>query len=138
MRLWHVDLIEYLPNSQLVAQWRELNSIFKKQDKHILINYIYEYKNKSVLYHYTQKVIDELKARHYNIRSFENMKNYFKGCVISNSAPDFLEHDFDYLTICYYNLKEKYIRGQKDFTNSCWTKLERFYKNTKLEEMRNE
>ena len=35
MRLWHIDLIPYLPKSQLLAQWRELNSIFKKQDKHI-------------------------------------------------------------------------------------------------------
>ena len=43
MRLWHYKLIPFLPNSQLIAQWRELNSIFKKQDKHILINYVYEY-----------------------------------------------------------------------------------------------
>ena len=43
MRLWHIDLIPYLPDLQLIAQWRELNSIFKKQDKHILINYIYNY-----------------------------------------------------------------------------------------------
>ena len=43
MRLWHYDLIEYLPKQQLLGQWRELNSIYVKQDKHILINFIYEY-----------------------------------------------------------------------------------------------
>ena len=29
MRLWRIDLIPYLPRTQLLAQWRELNSIFK-------------------------------------------------------------------------------------------------------------
>ena len=39
------------------------------------------------------------------------------------------EHDNEYLTICYYNLKEKYLRGQKDFTKELWDKLDNFYKN---------
>ena len=45
MRLWHYKLIKegLLPDSQLLAQWRELNSIYVKEDKHILINYIYRY-----------------------------------------------------------------------------------------------
>lgn len=50
MRLWHTDLTPYLPKSQLLAQWRVLNSIFVKEDKHVLINYIYEYpKDKAIL-----------------------------------------------------------------------------------------
>ena len=59
MRLWHYKLIPYLPKSQLLAQWRELNSIFKKQDKHILINYIYEYPRED-LYKYSYIVLNEL------------------------------------------------------------------------------
>lgn len=43
MRLWHYELLPYLPKSQLLGLWRELNSIFKKQNNHILINYIYDY-----------------------------------------------------------------------------------------------
>lgn len=39
MRLWHCEIIPYLPKTQLIAQWRELNSIFAREDKHILINY---------------------------------------------------------------------------------------------------
>ena len=42
MRLWHKDLIPYLPKKQLQGQWRELNSIYKLQNKHILINFINE------------------------------------------------------------------------------------------------
>ena len=42
MRLWHKDIIRFLPKGQLVSQWKELGSIYKNQNKHILINYIYK------------------------------------------------------------------------------------------------
>lgn len=62
MRLWHYKLIPLLPRTQLLAQWRELNSIYKKQNKHILINYIYEYP-KSDLYSYSMLLLLEMKRR---------------------------------------------------------------------------
>lgn len=77
MRLWHYKLISVLPRTQLLAQWRELNSIFKKQDNHILINYIYDYP-KSTLKTYTDMVIKEIEHRGYVIRSWDNYNNYFK------------------------------------------------------------
>ena len=76
MRLWHVDILPFLPRSQLLAQWRELNSIFKRQDQHILINYIYDY-GKEDLYLYTNEVLHEMRKRQFNIRTFEKMENYF-------------------------------------------------------------
>ena len=132
MRLWHIDLIPYLPKSQLLAQWRELNSIFKKQDKHILINYIYEYPNE-YLWEYTMRVIIEMQNRNYEIKSLTNADNYFEGLgripeKIKNLAI-FDEHNDEYLTICYWNLREKYLRGQKDFTEDVWNRLDAFYKN---------
>ena len=128
MRIWHTDLIPYLPRTQLLAQWRELNSIFKKQDKHILINYVYEQPRE--LYLFTEKVIDEMNKRNYKIKSLDNFKKYFanKDIIIFNSKKTFKEHDKDYLTICYYNLLEKCMRGQKDFTLDIWYKLDSFYK----------
>ena len=69
MRLWHYKLIKYLPRQQLVAQWRELNSIFAKQDNHILINYLYEY-DKNDLINYTHLVLEEFSSRGYHINSF--------------------------------------------------------------------
>jgi len=125
MRLWHIDLIPYLPKKQLVAQWRELNSIFKDQPKHILINYIYNY-NKSYLLNYTQAVIRELYNRNYKIKSLENYNKYFS-INKSFGIERFAEHNYDYLEICFYNLKEKYIRGQKDFTEDGWKKLKTFF-----------
>ena len=35
MRLWYYKILEFLPNSQLIAQWCELNSIFKNKPSHI-------------------------------------------------------------------------------------------------------
>ena len=125
MRLWHIDLIPYLPNSQLVAQWRELNSIFKKQDKHILINYIYNYDKKPLL-NYSQAVIREMFNRCYKINTM-NYIIYFLN-INSFGTERFKEHNNEYLTICYYNLREKYIRGQKDFTDNVWNQLDMFYK----------
>ncbi|MBQ0137694.1 MAG: neutral trehalase [Kurthia sp.] len=123
MRLWHVDLIEYLPKGQLLSQWRELNSIFAKEDKHILINYIYEYP-KDDLYLYTEKVIAEMKKRGYKIRAFEKMNHYFQELEeVEDKKPYEKHHNEEYLEICYYNLKEKFIRGQKDYDEKLYEKL---------------
>lgn len=132
MRLWHYELIKYLPKGQLVAQWRELNSIFKKQDKHILINYIYEY-SKDDLYTYTSLVINEMKSRNYKIVKWDNYNIFFgnKEYKIVDK-PYIKHHDFCYFEICYFNLKEKYIRGQKDFEKSLFEQLETLYNKKKL------
>ena len=124
MRLWHYDLIKFLPKSQLLAQWRELNSIFKKQDKHILINYVYDYP-KEDLYIYSGLVIGEMTARGYKIRSVDNYNNYFKDI---NEPKEYYNpfknhHNDRYLTQCFFNLQEKYDRGQKDFDKKTYKEL---------------
>ena len=86
MRIWHYKVIPALPTTQLVAQWRELNSIYEKQDKHILINYIYEY-DKIALYNYSLKVIREFKRRGFKIKSFEKFYEYFKDIIPRHQEP---------------------------------------------------
>lgn len=113
MRLWHIDIIEFLPQSQLVAQWRELNSIYQDQPNHILINYVYSYP-KSYLKAYSNKVLDEMRKRGIIIRSMDKYNTYFAG--VEDTDERFAEHDIEYFMICYYNLREKYLRGQKDFS----------------------
>ncbi len=136
MRLWHKYLIHYLPKSQLIAQWRELNSIFKKGDEHldhILINYVYNY-DKLHLYSYSQLVIDEMKSRGYKINSWDNYKKYFdlnESCLMDYYSKNklsiddiFAEHHNDrYLYQCFYNLQEKYDRGQADFSNQVYRNM---------------
>lgn len=131
MRLWHKDLIPYLPNQQLVAQWRELNAIYRKQPKHILINYIYTY-DKIDLLNYSCLVILQMKKRNFNL-DLKNYYEYFRELYTCSKEPRFnfgmitieencpplifnLTHNEDYLKICCWNLYEKYLRGQKGFT----------------------
>lgn len=117
MRLWHYELLPYLPKSQLIAQWRELNSIFKNQPKHILINYVYNH-NKDYLITYSHEVINEMKNRRYKIKDYNNMENYFHRKVfLVNKDLHYPEHNIRYLAQCYYNLEEKFDRGQKDFSS---------------------
>lgn len=129
MRLWHIDLLPYLPKPQLVAQWQELNSIFKKQDKHILINYIYDY-SKEYLWHYSVAVKNEMAARGFKIRSFEGFDAYFDEVTHREEILHYSEHDNRYLIQCFYNLQEKYDRGQKDFSKERYEAMERFVKQT--------
>ena len=131
MRLWHYKLLPYLPKSQLLAQWRELNSIFKKQDKHILINYVYEYE-KIDLHEYSLMVMAEMRYRHVNFK-LDNFFAYFKNGMCCKgrglySPPFQRHHNTQYLIQCFYNLQEKYDRGQKDFTREQYENLEDFIK----------
>jgi uncharacterized protein (TIGR02328 family) len=117
-----------LPKSQLLAQWRELNSIFKKQDKHILINYVYEYDKKDLLF-YSKLVIKELEKRNIKIKSWENYHKYLWGTFCDDVKDPFKRHhNTQYLIQCFYNLQEKYDRGQKDFTREQYENLEDFIK----------
>lgn len=129
MRLWHYKLIPFLPNSQLIAQWRELNSIYKNQPKHILINYVYRYEKDDLLV-YSLKVTKELEHRGINIKKFDNFVNYFKGYTyrkyIKSEAPFIFHHNERYLRQCFYNLQEKFDRGQKDFSKEQYRKLLQF------------
>ena len=131
MRLWHYKLIPFLPRSQLIAQWRELNSIFKNQPNHILINYVYDYP-KYDLEVYSSLVVNEMVLRGYKITrlSYSNFEKCFgttPTCfaksreefhkVLRKEKPFPKEHNDEYLAVCYFNLLEKCKRGQRDFPN---------------------
>jgi uncharacterized protein (TIGR02328 family) len=138
MRLWHESLIEVLPRQQLLGQWRELNSVYKKEDKHILINFIYEYPKKDLLL-YSLKVILTMQRRGYNI-NLKNFIDYFQikdykemqKILLSNAKTFVKKMNKRYLLQCYYNLQEKYDCG--GITEKEWNKInQRFYEITKME-----
>lgn len=121
MRLWHKNLIPYLPKQQLLGQWRELNSIYKRQNRHILINFVYEH-NPVMLYYYSILVLREMKKRKYMIKNLNNICDFFglfKDVIMEDI--DIANIDIDsiypdkmndrYLRQCYYNLEEKYDCG---------------------------
>ena len=118
MRLYHKDLITVLPRMQLLGQWRELSAIASNINKkgtpnHILVNKIMDYPmNDFVSYaFYVQKEIYE---RGYKTKS-STWKNIESVCNDINIFPlDDIYinwHNKDYLQICYWNLKEKYLCG---------------------------
>ena len=115
MRLWHIDIIPYLPDYQLSEQWKELDLIFRKQPKDILINYIYDYPKEYLLY-YSRIVIKEFLKRHIIIHDFKNYDGYFKDVTIKESDKfRYLQHNNKYFKLCFCLLYERYIRGQKDY-----------------------
>ena len=66
MRLWHTELIPFIPKSQLLAQWRELNSIFVKEDK-TCINQLYlRIPERGFIYLYTNHSGGNARPWHYD------------------------------------------------------------------------
>lgn len=93
--------------------------------KYILINYVYNY-DKKYLWVYSLKVLEELDKRNVTIKQFNHFDRYFADVACAHTGLRYTEHDDEYLTICYYNLREKYLRGQKDFTNELMRNLNAF------------
>ena len=122
MRLWHKDLIKYLPRQQLIAQWRECCAICsniarKGTPNHLLVNKILS--SRGDFYAYTHKVIDEMNNRNYKISvdSLERFNIHFNNTkyAFEDNSTHFniypYWHNDRYLKQCLYNLQEKYDCG---------------------------
>lgn len=116
MRLWHKDLIDYLPQQQLISQWRECCCIAKNicsngTPNHILVNKIMDYPL-SHFYVYGLTVYIAMKDRGYKC-DFHKFDKYFnekdKVTNINNMFQNW--HTERYLAQNYYNLQEKFDCG---------------------------
>ena len=142
MRLWHYKMIPYLPKKQLISQWRECVACMEiyrapnlrgKEIKSPLIDYIKNY-DPTWLTFYTYLVLKEFNKRgfkysrkRYNEFYIWGDIGYFFGNNLKeDDYPMFKEHNNEYLKICYYNLKEKYLRGI--ISDEEWKILDDFYK----------
>lgn len=133
MRLWHKDLIPYLPQQQLISQWRECCAIAAllardHTPNHILVNPIIEY-DPSHFISYCSLVYKEAYERGYKITDKSSHKlhddiwswqQYLKDLLPWNLEDRILVnygeifhnwHNDRYLTQCWYNLQEKHDRG---------------------------
>lgn len=119
MRLWHKDLIPYLPRQQLLGQWRECcliakNITEKGTPNHILINPIMDYPIEHFI-SYTCLVLKEMEDRGYCAVSnafrkyFNDPKLYINTLMRKKIFPDW--HTDRYLEQCLMNLEEKHDRG---------------------------
>ena len=132
-RMWHVDLLPYLPRQQLVAQWRECCCIANDwaaygSPNHILVNVITKYPLAHFVW-YCHAVLEAMWDRGYeprdvaitrinaNISYISEQSSLFElyGDVL-NPIPKAVTlypgwMNDRYLIQCYFNLEEKYDRG---------------------------
>ena len=138
MRLWHKDFISVLPRQQLVAQWRELSSIAgniktKGTPNHMLVNKIMDYPLNHFIT-YSAAVRAEMTRRGY--RTMDKVWD-----KIVNVCPDYniipIEEVYsewmgpEYLLICFWNLREKYLCG--GMTDEEWKKINKVIDDNFLE-----
>lgn len=114
MRLWHKDLIPYLPRQQLVAQWRECCCIARNiyhdgTPNHLLVNKILDYPDED-FNTYTSYVIAEMQKRGYSVRP-DRFWQWRKNKEMSNGRIFEGWHNVRYMRQCYSNLMEKYDCG---------------------------
>ena len=135
MRLWHRDLIKYLPKQQLLGQWRELCLIAgllanDHTPNHILVNPILDYPPEH-FEAFCNLVIEEMNNHNLDIndtvlRKLQDNVRAWRLYLNEDLPFDYVDRDwsmdlgepiyFDwhtnrYLKQCYYNLEEKYDRG---------------------------
>ena len=118
MRLWHTQLINVLPREQLVSAWRELSAIAgsiqkKGTPNHILVNFVLDYDYDHFI-SYADLVRKEMMSRGYRTMNsvwekITNLKSDYKILSKEEIYPN--KMDNEYLTICYYNLYEKFLCG---------------------------
>ena len=129
MRLWHKNLIPVLPREQLVAQWRELSAIAgnikeKGNPNHILVNPIATYPMNYFIT-YAAAVREEMTKRGYRTmdsvwKKIESVCDDYNIVPLNEIYTDWMNDE--YWLICYYNLKEKWLRG--GIKDKDWQKIE--------------
>ena len=142
MRLWHKDLIQYLPDLQLKGQWRECALIADAISKngtpnHLLVNRVMEYPMDDFVT-YCVLVWGEMKNREFTATSQSLARIYrLDGTCISRKNIFDGWHNFEYLRICYANLLEKHNGiGKSRITDEEWQRLCDGYKAITGEEYR--
>lgn len=96
----------------------------------IIISRIVLARTKEYLLYYSNRVLFDMGQRNIRVKSFENYFNYFGDVLCWRPMPSyrFAEHNDEYLLCNYYNLLEKYRRGQKDFSEEEFERLTDFVK----------
>ena len=144
IRCWHYKIVNVLPRSQLLSQYRELISIAKNlrdlgTPNHILVNPILDYPRQDFNI-FCNIVIKAMQDRGYKVSdaSIHKLEDYVDFELDSEQANmKCFEgwHDMEYMEICKMNLREKYIRGQKDFSDDVWDGIAKAYEKYMIDEI---
>lgn len=133
MRLWHKNMIPFLPDMQLKGQWRECVLISKDlQEKgktnHLLINILEEYPHNDFMT-YCWCVFQEMQNRGFKV-TLTSLKKIFNIRYHIDIDMFSCWHNKEYLRVCMANLYEKYKfgRGKSRITETEWQRLLDGYK----------
>lgn len=119
MRLWHYELLPYLDDFHIVAQYRELLAIKRAIDKngtpnHRLVNKVLDYSLLDFKI-YTNKIVNELDKRNiaFQWAKIDEIMDWHSDKFKPSDNKTLYEdwHNNRYLIQCYYNLEEKYDCG---------------------------
>lgn len=146
MRLWHYQLLPYLPDAQFKGQLRELVAIMrdwrdKGKTNHLLINRVMKYDKRCLTtyfikycYWYAQKYHRPISAKY--AVEFQEFCHEVIGFINTPIFEDW--HDTEYLRVCMANLYEKHFLsvGKSRISDSEWQILLDGYKNITGEDYR--
>lgn len=133
MRLWHYELLPYLPDAQLRSQWRECCLIAKDiaekgKPNHLLVNKLEDYSGDEFIT-YCHIVRYQMKSRGFNITTKAEKQIYFRPYTFMLYLfTDW--HNKEYLRVCMANLYEKHFFGvgKSRITDEEWQRLLYGYK----------
>ena len=138
MRLWHEELLPYLPELQFKGQLRELVAIMhdirdKGTTNHILINKVMEYDRTELVRYF----VSYESIYHNRYGKWLNQKYWKEFQRFSQIEPEkkryFSDgwHNKEYLRVCMANLYEKHFFGvgKSRITDEEWERLLEGYKN---------
>lgn len=134
MRLWHHQLLPYLPDAQFKGQLRELVAIMrdwrdKGKTNHLLINRVMEFPKEALYGYYLEYCAYYFNRYGILPRFFEEFKNFAE----TDDIPfDTYEkwHNKEYLRVCVCNLYEKYRFGvgKSKISQEEWDRVLQGYK----------
>ena len=140
MRLWHYELLPYLPDAQFKGQLRELVAIMhdwrhKGKTNHLLINRVMEYPTNDLVKYFIR--YEALYHKRYGKWLIKQCEEFVRFDDKKNSNGVFESwHNKEYLRVCMANLYEKHFFGigKSRITDEEWETLCRGYKEITGEE----
>lgn len=155
MRLWHIDLLPYLPDAQFKGQLRELVATMhdwrdKGKTNHLLINRVMEYDKKELTSYFNRYcevlrksykkgvkggiIIEFLEFAGYRFGTDYLIDDFTSSAFFTDEYEDkpiFVGwHNKEYLRVCMANLYEKHFFGvgKSRITDEEWQRLLDGYK----------
>ena len=143
MRLWHKDLIPYLPDLQFRGQLRELVLIMRQwrdggKTNHLLINRVMEYPKADLYRYFCEYEAEYFKRYGRTLDRYSSEFGRFANWSVDTKNNTIFEvwHNKEYLRVCMANLYEKrfFGIGKSRITDEEWQRLCEGYKTITGEE----